>query len=128
MKKGRTLLYLPLFLWMAAYMVGPAYCGAKSIEGVWEGSLEVQGTTLRIVVKIFSETDGTLKETLDSPDQGAMDVPLDNVTFEGNTFHFELTAAEGTYEGKLNESGDAIDGTWSQGGTSLPLVLKPKEK
>ena len=128
MRMERTLLFLLLIFGTAAYMVGPACCGEKGIEGVWEGSLEVQGTTLRIVIKISSETDGTLKATLDSPDQDAMDVPLDNVVFEENLFRFELTAAQGTYEGKLNESGDVIDGEWSQGGASLPLVLKHKEK
>ncbi|MBN1223503.1 MAG: hypothetical protein JXB23_09655 [Candidatus Aminicenantes bacterium] len=128
MKKGISVFSLLLLLGTAVLMAGSAYGGEKRIEGIWEGNLEVQGTTLKIVVKISKETDGTLKATLDSPDQGAMDVPLDNVAFEDNTFHFELTAAQGTYEGKLDESGDVIEGEWSQGGTSLPLVLKRGEK
>lgn len=125
MKKSVTLISLVLFVLVSSALIGYA---EKGIEGEWEGTLEVQGQSLKIIVKITKEADGTLKATLDSPDQGAMDLPLDNVTFDDKTFSFELTAAQGTYEGKLKESGDIIEGEWSQGGASLPLNLKRKEK
>jgi len=125
MKTAVALISLVLFLLASSALL--SYAG-KAIEGEWEGTLEVQGQSLKIIVKIAVDADGTLKATLDSPDQGAMDVPLDNVSFENNTFSFELTAAQGAYEGKLKESGDIIEGEWSQGGMSLPLNLKRKQK
>jgi len=123
----RTVTFINLGLFFLASIAVVSYAG-KGIEGEWEGTLEVQGQSLKIIVKIAKEADGSLKATLDSPDQGAMDVPLDNVTFADNTFSFELTAAQGTYEGTLKESGDIIEGEWSQGGMSLPLNLKRTEK
>ena len=125
MKKTVAIISLVLFVLASSAVIG--YAG-KGIEGEWEGTLEVQGQSIKIMVKISKEADGTLNATLDSPDQGAMDVPLDNVSFEDSTFSFELTSAQGTYEGKLKESGDIIEGEWSQGGMSLPLNLKRKEK
>ncbi len=119
----RTVALISLVLFVLASSAGIGYAG-KGIEGVWEGTLEVQGQSLKIIVKVSKEADGTLKATLDSPDQGAMDMPLDNVTFEDNTFSFDLLAANGSYEGKLKESGDDIEGAWSQGGESIPLNLK----
>jgi hypothetical protein len=52
-----------------------------SIEGIWEGKLKVPGTELRIVFKISKNSDGTLTATLDSPDQGATDIPVEEVIF-----------------------------------------------
>ena len=53
------------------------------ISGDWKGKLEVQGTSLTLVFHI-SDKDGTLSATLDVPDQGAMGLPLSDVTFENN--------------------------------------------
>lgn len=123
MKKTVALISLVLFVLTSSAVIG--YAG-KGIEGVWEGTIEVQGTSLGVTIKITKGDDGTLSATIDIPDQGAVDMPLDNVTFEDNTFSFDLLAANGSYEGKLKESGDDIEGTWSQGGASIPLNLKRK--
>lgn len=125
MKRPVAIISLVLFVLASSAVTG--YAG-QGIEGVWEGTIEVQGTSLGVTVKVTKESDGTLTATIDIPDQGAMDVPLDNVSFEDNTFSFELTAAQGSYEGKLKESGDTIEGEWSQGGMSFPLNLKRKEE
>ena len=125
MKKTVALISLVLFVLASSAVL--SYAG-KGIEGVWDGTIEVQGTSLGVTVKVTKGEDGTLSATMDIPDQGAMDVALDNVTFEDNTFKFDLIAANGSYEGKLKESGDDIEGEWSQGGASLPLNLKRKAK
>ena len=123
MKKTVALISLVLLVLASSTVL--SYAG-KGIEGVWEGTIEVQGTSIGVTIKVTKGADGTLSATIDIPDQGAMDVPLDNVTFEDNTFSFDLVAANGSYEGKLKESGDDIEGEWSQGGSSIPLNLKRK--
>jgi hypothetical protein len=125
MKRPAALFTLMVFVLATSAFI--SYAG-KGIEGEWEGTLEVQGQSLKIIVKIAKEEDGTLKATLDSPDQGAMDVSLDNVTFKNNTFSFDLTAAQGAYEGTLKESEDIIEGEWSQGGMTIPLILNRVKK
>jgi len=94
------------------------------IDGVWEGVLEAMGMELRIVVHITREADGALKASMDSPDQGAMGLKVDEVSFKNGTLYFVMDAIGGEYEGKLKEDGLTIDGEWSQGGTTIPLELK----
>ncbi len=46
---------------------------AQSIVGDWEGELNVQGTTLKVIFHVL-ENDGVYSSTLDSPNQGAFDI------------------------------------------------------
>ena len=57
-----------LLLWFLGISV---HLNAQNIQGAWSGVLEVSGAKLRLVVNLAS--DG--KCTLDSPDQGAKDIP-----------------------------------------------------
>jgi len=101
------------------------------IEGVWMGTLKVSFTELRVVFKISRRDpalrepneDGSLFAKMDSPDQGAENIPVDKVTFENGNLHLELKAIQGSYDG-IMKADDSIDGTWQQGGLTLPLVLK----
>ncbi|MBE9592326.1 MAG: alpha/beta fold hydrolase, partial [Proteobacteria bacterium] len=99
-----------------------------SIEGIWEGKLKVPGTELRIVFKISKNPDGTLTATLDSPDQGATDIPVEEVIFKDNTLHLEVKSAGGVFEGKVSEDFLVVEGEWNQSGQTLPLTLKRVDK
>jgi fermentation-respiration switch protein FrsA (DUF1100 family) len=91
-----------------------------NIEGAWEGALKVMGIQLRIVFKIKKSGD-KLTATLDSPDQGAKDVPFDEATFQDGKLTLKLAKANATYQGKLD--GQKLTGTWTQNGNALPLEL-----
>jgi fermentation-respiration switch protein FrsA (DUF1100 family) len=95
----------------------------EGIEGIWMGTLKVSVVELRIVFKISANADGTLAATIDSPDQGAEDIPVNKVTFENGKFYLETKTIHGSYEGNMKEDG-SIEGTWRQGGLSFPLLLK----
>jgi pimeloyl-ACP methyl ester carboxylesterase len=95
-----------------------------SIAGDWQGTLAAAGTNLRLAVHIKS-ADGKLSASLDSLDQGANGIPVDSVTVDGDAVTLELkTAVVATFVGKLSADGSTIEGTWTQGGASLPLTLK----
>ena len=96
---------------------------SKGIEGVWQGKLSVQGTTLRLVMKITKKGDA-LTATMDSLDQGAKDIPMDTVTFKQRKLFLELKAITGTFDGTMSADGAEIDGNWKQGGVEFPLLLK----
>ncbi len=98
------------------------------VEGTWLGTLQTPGVELRIVFHITRDSTGALAATLDSPDQGATGIPAGPVTVTGDSLRIEVPAVGGFYEGTLSEDGDTIDGRWSQGGASLPLVLKRTEE
>ena len=62
------------FMTLATLLIGLQAIGTadglKMAEGIWQGTLKVSGTELRIVFKISTDNDGSLKAKLDSPDQG----------------------------------------------------------
>ncbi len=99
-----------------------------SIEGIWEGQLKVPGTELRIVFNISKNQDGALTATLDSPDQGVTDIPIEEVIFKDNTLHLEVKSAGGIFEGKVNQDFLVIEGEWKQSGQALPLTINRVDK
>jgi len=99
-----------------------------SIEGIWQGELKVPGIELRIVLKISKNPDGTLTATLDSPDQGVTDIPVEGVIFKDNTLRLEVKSVGGIFEGKVSEDFLVIEGEWKQSGQTLPLTVKRVDK
>jgi uncharacterized protein len=93
----------------------------QDILGQWNGVLEVQGTQLRLVFNI-SKTDKELKATMDSPDQGAKDIPCTTANFEEGVLKIAIANAGIKYEGKL-ENDKTVKGTFTQGGLKIPLNL-----
>jgi len=101
---------------------------AADIAGTWQGTLDVTVVKLRLVVEFKKKDGGGYTATMDSPDQNAFDIPIDEVTVDDKTVKFTIKMLGGAYEGKLADDGKQMEGKWSQGGLSLALNLKPGEK
>ena len=98
----------------------------KSSEGVvgdWQGTLEVSGQQLHLILHISQAADKSLTATMDSVDQAAKGIPISKISLQDGKLSFSSDAIHGSYEGKLNASGTQIDGTWTQG-QPLPLTFK----
>ncbi len=95
---------------------------AQNITGDWFGLLDVGAAKLRLAVHVQSG-DAGFTATLDSPDQGASGIPLDEFSFDEGAVTFTFAAAGLTYEGQADEGFSAISGTFSQGGQSWPLTF-----
>jgi pimeloyl-ACP methyl ester carboxylesterase len=96
-----------------------------SVEGEWQGALEVAGVgKFRLILKLKRQA-SQLTGTLDSPDQGASDLPISDVTFADRVlrFAFPNPEAPGSYEGLMSADGTQIEGYWNQGGVRRPLNL-----
>jgi len=113
MKKGIIAYVLVSFL--SVYTIV-----GQEITGEWNGVLNIQGTQLRVVFNI-KKTDSGYISTMDSPDQGAKDIPVATTTFEDPILKIKATAIGATYNGKLADG--IITGTFVQRGMSLPLIL-----
>lgn len=100
---------------------------AQGIEGIWLGTLDVNGVKLRLVLKVSKGPDGKLWGKLDSLDQGANDLPIDTLSFDAGRLRFEMKALAASFEGTMNKDGTEISGQFQQGG-SLPLVFKRTDK
>jgi hypothetical protein len=100
---------------------------AKGVEGLWQGTLKVPGGELRIVFHINKAADGKFSATLDSPDQGATGIAVEECAFSNGKLTLAAKTIGGGFEGTMKND-STIDGKWSQAGMSLPLVLKRIEK
>lgn len=97
------------------------------ITGNWLGTLNISTVQLRIVFHIKNEN-GNLTATMDSPDQGAKGIPVNQVVYKDGKLVLDVKAVRGTYEGKLNSDKTELDGNWKQAGMILPLKLKKVDK
>lgn len=101
---------------------------ASGIEGIWEGKLNVPGIELRIVCRISKNPDGTITATLDSPDQGVTDIPMEKIIVKDNDLYMEINSLGGIFEGKISSDFLTIEGQWKQSGQALPLTVKRVNK
>jgi hypothetical protein len=106
-------------------LLAAATVGAQTadVAGSWEGVLELPGAKLRLRVHVERTAAGALAAKMDSVDQGAMGIPVDQVSFADGMLKWSISRLGASYEGKLNEAGDAIEGTMTQG-VALKLNLK----
>lgn len=96
-----------------------------SKEQRWEGTLKISpAAQIRLVFHVKHGPNGTLKATMDSPDQGAEDIAVDTVVRDKTTLSFELKKLGAKFEGKLNAKGNEAVGTFAQSGANFPLTLK----
>ena len=57
----------------------PPTDSSPSVIGIWEGTLDAGTAKLRLVLHIDAPKNGALVARLDSPDQGASDLPIDSI-------------------------------------------------
>ena len=113
-------------------LIGLSFAGMNTqepddqITGSWLGTLDAGGLQLRIVFNLTVGEDGQYKATLDSPDQGAKDVPCGEVLLNGDSIRIEVPIAIGYYKGKLT-SATTITGIWHQGNQDFELNLKKQD-
>ncbi len=93
---------------------------AQEIIGPWQGELDIQGMKLPLILHVNKDGEN-LKSTLDSPKQGAKDLPVSKTEFVNNELKFEATNLGVSYKGTLKDG--KIEGTFSQGGMQLPLTF-----
>jgi hypothetical protein len=96
---------------------------AKELEGTWNGTLEVDGAPMRLVVKMANRPDGTAAGTVVSPDGSGVEIPI-GMTQKGSSVTIEVPSVGASYVGILNSAGTELAGTWTQRSAALPLTLK----
>src|SRR4051812_10197863 len=62
----------------------------SDFTGKWQG--RIAAFNLRIIINI-SEKEGKLVATMESPDQGAKDIPCDQVVVNGNSISISVSMA-----------------------------------
>lgn len=97
-------------------------------ESFWEGKIKFGSVSLRLVLKTFINEDGSTGAFLDSPDQGANNIPVTSVSVADDSLKFEIKMIGASYKGLIEKDSMVAVGNFSQAGMNLPLNLKKVEK
>jgi len=95
---------------------------AQEITGDWYGNLKIQGTELPLVFHL-QKNDSTYLSTMDSPKQGEFDIKVDETKYKNSNLEMRISALGVNYVGIYDKNNAIINGTFTQGGKSLPLNL-----
>ncbi len=116
----KIIILYTLVLMLAASVFGQENSG---LEGKWLGTLDADGSKLNIVLNVAKDGGGYTAK-FDIVEQGAKDLPIDSFTQTDEIVKFSVAKFGFSYEGKLNQKGDEITGTFKQGSETLPLNFK----
>jgi hypothetical protein len=95
----------------------------KELEGTWNGTLDVNGAQMRLVVKMANQPDGTATGTIVSPDGSGMEIPI-AMTQKASNVTVDVASVGASFVGVLNGPGTELTGTWTQGSTALPITFR----
>ena len=109
-----------LALIFSAFLITISLQG-QDIAGDWNGVLKVQGMQLRLVFHI-TKADNGYASTLDSPDQGALGIPVTSTELDGTAITLKVDPLRIVYSGIINTENE-IEGTFTQSGQSFPMNL-----
>ena len=126
--KKRIILSLLWLLVLSGAVCGQARPQENWPAGTWQGTLQFPGAELRLVFRISQNSDGSWTALLDSPDQGAKDIPTSKVVVENDRLLIESQIVAGGFSGKSNADFSEIAGQWKQAGLEIPLVLKKTDR
>ena len=114
-----------LSLFAILLLAATSYAQNK-IDGVWTGKLNAGTQTLTIVIHVNHDTNGNATSSLDSPDQGAKDIPAKVDYYSSDSIAISIANLGASFKGHLN--GTEINGEFSQMGYNFPLNLKRGEE
>ncbi len=122
----RSIFILHFFFFISCFLFFSTYVSAQSIKGAWKGELNLSGMTLPLIFHIDSTKLGFVS-TMDSPSQGAKDIPTNTTVFLNNELLIQINKIQFVYKGKL-VSNDAINGEVTQFGKTFPINLQRQVK
>jgi uncharacterized protein len=94
-----------------------------ALDGLWLGRLDTGVFKLRVVFKIVNIQDG-LTAAVQRPDQGPDWIPATSIARDGNSLAIAIKPIGATFEGKIDADIASIEGTFTQMGKPVPLLLK----
>ena len=123
MKRNLILTFLFAALMLTNSLSAQSITTKTTLPGAWFGRISADGNDLRIVFHLKLIEKDSLTATLDSPDQGAKDIPVGQVILDKKKLVIQAPGLNGEYNGTI--TGDStMEGTWSQNGADFPLNLK----
>ena len=103
---------------MILALMSVAVVTLRAQTGAWTGKLKVSGVELALIFNIGEES-----ATLDVPDQGAKDIPVEVSRDAVGGITLNVPAINASFKGLW--AGKVIAGTFTQHGMSFPMTLTP---
>jgi D-alanyl-D-alanine-carboxypeptidase/D-alanyl-D-alanine-endopeptidase len=94
------------------------------VDGIWLGTSEFQGRTVRTQLIVESDIKGQRRCTVDSPDLNVFGLACANITYSKADFAFDVPSVQGQWRGRLSADGASLHGTWTVGGNDSPPPSK----
>jgi hypothetical protein len=101
----------------------PSSALPKAFSGTWEGAVDHDGKSRRVLIRLWPAADGTALGAIVAVDQGNLEIPATTVTVHDNELALDVRALSGTYRGTLGADG-AIAGEWLERSARLPLTVR----
>ena len=109
----------------------------EGLIGIWQGTLDSTyllrelnpaadleaGASVRIILKVTSPKSGTYAGSIDCPDQNVSDISV-AIVLHDKSVEFGQEETQSGYKGRLNPDNSEIDGDWTSGDWTLPLIFK----
>lgn len=94
---------------------------ATGPEETWDGLLDLGSAKLRLVLKLWHDSEGQTRASFDSPDQGAVGVTVDRIDRSATVLAFQMTRIVASFVGTFADE-RTLRGQWSQNGRAWPLA------
>jgi len=117
-----------VLLFTLLYLITPSVIADTIPTGTWAGEISVSANKVPLIFHITIDKKNTYKVNMDSPAQGAMGIPINDVKVTGHTIMLNIAAANAIFEGEFDKQSAGIKGVWKQGGHSFPLTLQQKNE
>ena len=115
-----------VFTFLAAIIVSSFAINAQetTLQESWSGEINVGTRKLHIGFNFQALSDGKQACTMDVPDQGAKDIPVEIIKNDTDSLNISIAALRAKYKGRKT-SKESIEGQFTQNGMTLALNLKP---
>jgi hypothetical protein len=90
----------------------PARSVVGGLDGLWQGVVTRNGVNLRLVLRVATTERGTIV-TFDSPDLGAVGLPVTGFSRRAQEVGFSVPASGARFAGTLSDDGTRLQGIWT---------------
>jgi uncharacterized protein len=90
----------------------PPRPAVEGLDGLWQGVVRRNGVDLRLVLRVATSDRGTIV-TFDSPDLGALGLPVVEFSRRGQVVGFTVPASGARFSGALSGDGVRLEGRWA---------------
>jgi CubicO group peptidase (beta-lactamase class C family) len=97
---------------------------ASVFAGEWQGFVESPGGPLRVEFRVTHGADGHLTATVDSPDQGELNMAVEALEVEAGRLTGVVPFLDATFRGRLSEDSNCLALSLTTHGQAFPVELR----